>query len=166
MSKIFRGAVLAAFALFVCVIHCLPEDVKTYTNEDIGFSIDYPASWNPTKVTGGNIVVLFTGGAINRNLQVMHDQGGEEGGMAALERLAGILQNQNVFTAEWREVNGQRSYFQVVEWSSILGNNRAIRLMVPAGDYYFLVMGVCPAGEFAALSSLLEKCVLRFKIVD
>ncbi len=75
MNKIFRCAVLTVFVLFMIVIFCVSEDTKTYTSEDIGFSIDYPALWNPTKVTGGKIVVLFTAGAINRNLQVMHDQG-------------------------------------------------------------------------------------------
>jgi len=160
---------LVFLILFICSMTidlCPSENTNTYNNDNLGFSIDYPAQWNQSNVTGGNIVVLFTAGAINRNLQVMHDEGGEAGGMAALERLASILQNQKVFHAEWREVNGRRSYFQVVEWSSIIGDNRAIRLMVPHKDHYFLVMGVCPAGEFDELSPLLESCVLSFLIEE
>ena len=166
MIKGLRPVILVMLIFSMVTSLCFSENTQTYTNDDLGFSIDYPAQWNQTKVSGGNIVVLFTAGAINRNLQVIHDQGGEEGGLAALDKLANILQSQNVLTAEWREVNGRRSYFKVVEWSSILGNNRAIRLLVPAGDYYFLVMGICPAGEFAELSPLLESCVLSFQITD
>ena len=140
------------------------EKTETYVNDTIGFSIEYPATWKNAKVKGGNIVVLFLGGTFNRNVQVMYDKGGEEGGMAALEKLAGILRNQKEMVAEWKQINGQRSYYQVVEWQSPLGDSRAIRLMVPSGDNYFLVMGVCPASEFDALSPLLNKCVLSFQI--
>ena len=161
------GRILLILFIFPTTIDLYPaENTKTYLNDNPGFSIDYPAQWNQADVSGGNIIVLFTAGAINRNLQVMHDEGGEAGGMAALERLASILQNQKMLEAEWREVNGRRSYFQVVEWSSIIGNNRAIRLMVPHQDQYFLVMGVCPAGEFSELSPLLEGCVLSFVIKE
>lgn len=142
------------------------ESTKTYVNDEIGFSIEHPASWKNTKVKGGNIVVLFTGGTINRNVQVIYDKGGEQGGKAALERLAKILPNQKVKSAEWKEVNGRRSFLQVVGWQSIIGDNCAIRLMVPVEDHYFLVMGVCPAEEFATLSPLLEKCVLSFNITN
>jgi hypothetical protein len=140
------------------------EATETYVNKDLGFSLEYPASWKNANVKGGNIVVMFTGGAINRNVQVLHDKGGEEAGMASLERLAKILKTQKELTAEWRDVNGLRSFFQVVEWSSPLGNTRAVRLMVPDGDRYFLVMGVCPAGDFDALSPLLKKSVLSFRV--
>ena len=142
------------------------EATETYVNKSIGFSFDYPASWKNANVKGGNIVVMLTGGAINRNVQVLHDKGGEEAGIAALERLANILKTQKELTAEWREINGRRSFFQVVEWSSPLGDTRAVRLMVPDGDRYFLVMSVCPAGEFDALGPLLTKCVLSFRITE
>jgi hypothetical protein len=107
---------------------------------------------------------MLTGGAFNRNVQVMHDKGGEKAGMATLERLAKTLKTQKEHEAEWREVNGRRSFFQVVEWSSPLGDNRAVRLMIPDGDHHFLVMGVCPAKEFDTLGPLLTKCVLSFRI--
>ncbi len=164
MKKSLGFVVLILFICSMSIDLCSSENTKAYNNDKFGFSIDYPVQWNQANVTGGNIIILFTAGAINRNLQVLFDEGGETGGMAALERLASILQNHKVFKAEWREVNGRRSYFQVVEWSSIIGNNRAVRLMVPHEDYYFLVMGVCPAGEFGELSPLLEGCVLSFKI--
>jgi hypothetical protein len=142
------------------------EKTDTYANEDIGFSLEYPASWAESRVQGANIVVFFSGGAINRNVQVMYDHCGEEGGMAVLENLANILNNQRVISSEWKEVNGRRSFFQIAEWTSILGGNRAIRLMVPSGDHYFLVMGVCPAEEVGELSPLLERCILSFRITD
>lgn len=142
------------------------ETTETYVNRDLGFSIEYPASWKNANVRGGNIVVMFTGGSINRNVQVMHDKGGEEAGKATLERLAEILKTQNELTAEWRDVHGRRAFFQVVEWSSPLGINRAVRLLVPDGDQHFLVMGVCPAGDFDALGPLLTQCVLSFRMTE
>jgi len=167
MSKLshfaFLGIVISAL-LAVSVL--ATEATETYVNKSIGFSFEYPVSWKNANVKGGNIVVMFTGGAINRNVQVLHDKGGEEEGKAALERLAKILKTQKELTAEWRDVNGHRSFFQVVEWSSPLGDNRAIRLMVPDGDHYFLVMAVCPAGEFETLSPLLTKCVLSFRVTE
>jgi hypothetical protein len=142
------------------------EDTEAYVNEDLGFSFDYPGSWKNANVKGGNIVVMFTGGAINRNIQVLHDTGGAEAGQDALQRLAEILKTQKELTAEWRDVDGRRAFFQVVEWNSPLGDTRAVRLMVPEGDRYFLVMGVCPAGDFTALGPLLTKCVLSFRITE
>jgi hypothetical protein len=140
------------------------EDTQAYVHKELGFSFDYPVSWKNANVKGGNIVVMFTGGAINRNVQVIHDKGGEKAGISTLERLAKILKTQKEKIAEWRVVNGRRSFFQLVEWSSPLGDNRAVRLMVPEGDHYFLVMGVCPAGEFDTLGPLLTQCVLSFRI--
>ena len=160
---VFLGIVIYA----VLAMGILAEEAtETYVNKSIGFSLDYPASWINANVKGGNIVVMFSGGAINRNVQVLHDKGGGEAGIASLERLAKILKTQKEQTAEWREINGRRSFFQVVEWSSPLGDNRAVRLMVPDGDQYFLVMGVCPAGEFETLGPLLTKCVLSFRITE
>jgi len=159
----FLGLVISA-VLAVGVL--ATESTETYVNKEIGFSFEYPTSWKNANVKGGNIVVMFTGGAFNKNVQVLHDIGGEEAGKATLERLAKILKTQKELSAEWRDVNGRRSFFQVAEWSSPLGDNRAVRLMVPDGDHYFLVMGVCPAGEFDVISPLLKKCVLSFRVID
>jgi len=160
---IFLG--MAATALLIVKISAT-EATETYINKDIGFSLEYPAAWKKANVKGGNIVVMFTGGAINRNVQVLHDTGGEEAGKAALERLAEILKTQKELSAEWRDIKGRRAFFQVVEWSSPLGDTRAVRLMVPEGDRYFLVMGVCPAGDYDALGPLLTECVLSFRIIE
>ena len=163
--KAFQSLVLS-FGLLVYLsgMALAQESTTTYTNEEIGFSIEHPVSWKNAKVQGGKIVVLFMGGAFNRNVQVMYDKGDEEAGIAALERLAKILRTQKELTAEWKVINGLRSFVQVVEWKSALGNSNAIRLMAPLGDRYFLVMGVSPAGEFQKLRPLLEKCVFSFKI--
>ena len=140
------------------------ESTTTYTNEEIGFSIEYPASWKNANIKGGNIVALFTGGAFNRSVQVMYDKGGEEAGMTALKKLSRILRTQKELSTEWKVVNGLRSFVQTVEWKSALGNSNAIRLMAPIGDNYFLVMGVSPADEFKKLGPLLEKCLFSFKV--
>jgi hypothetical protein len=166
MRKSLSLILSIAFILAIGVLASAHDGTKTYVNTEIGFTMEYPASWKNTKVEGGHIVVLFTGGAINRNVQVIYDRGGEEGGKAALERLANILRTQKELSAEWKEINGRPSFLQIVEWESLIGANRAIRLMVPFDDHYFLVMSVCPAGEFEDLRPLLEKCVLSFKIID
>lgn len=166
-SKIIHYAFFGVVISVVLAVGIMAtEATETYVNKGIGFSFEYPASWKNANVKGGNIVVMFTGGAINRNVQVLHDKGGEEAGKATLERLAKILKTQKELTAEWRDVNGRRAFFQVAEWSSPLGDNRALRLMVPDGDHYFLVMAVCPSGEFETLSPLLKKCVLSFRITE
>jgi hypothetical protein len=163
--KGFRLLVFS-FGLSVCIagMASAKGGTTTYTSEEMGFSIKHPSSWKNANVKGGNIVVLFMGGAFNRNIQVIYDRGGEEGGRAALDRLAKILGSQKELSAEWRVVNGIRSFVQVVEWKSALGNSNALRLMAPLGDRYFLVMGVSPAGEFQKLRPLLEECVFSFKI--
>ncbi len=140
------------------------EVTKTCVNKDPGFTIEYPATWKRSNIKGGNIVVLYMGGKFNRNIQVMYDKGGEEGGKAALKRIAKILRTQKELSAGWKEINGRRSFLQVVEWKSPLGVTRAIRMLVPIKDHYFLVMGVCPGVEFGSLEPLLKKCVLSFKI--
>ena len=163
--KGIKSLVLSFLLLvFLAGMASAQEGTTTYTNDEIGFSIEHPASWKNANVKGGNIVVMFVGGAFNRNVQVMYNKGGEESGKAALERLAKILRTQKELSAEWKVVNGLRSFVQVVEWKSALGNSNAIRLMAPLGDHYFLMMGVSPAGEFQKLRPLLEKCVFSFKI--
>ncbi len=163
MRKSLSLILSIVFVTSITLIAFADESTKSYVNNEIGFSIEYPSSWINTKVEGGNIVVLFTGGAINRNLQVIYDKGGEEGGKATLERLANILRTQKELSAEWKEINGHRSFLQFVEWESIIGTTRAIRLMIPGNNHYFLIMGICPAGEYEDLHPLLEECILSFK---
>lgn len=165
MSKLYLKSFLSLVIMVAAAAGIwATEATETCVNKDLGFSFEYPASWKVANVKGGNIVIMFTGGVFNRNVQVMHDKGGEKAGLATLERLAKILKTQKELTAEWREVNGRRAFFQVVEWSSPLGDNRAVRLLVPDGDHHFLVMGICPAGDFNTLGPLLTKCVLSFQI--
>ena len=164
MRLLAHFSVCAAFIGLVAMLVGAQETTKVYVNDEIGFQIEYPSSWEQAKVKGGNIVVLFTGGAINRNVQVMQEEGGEQEGRARLNKLAKILPNHRELSGEWRDVNGRRAYFQTAEWTSLFGANKAIRLMVPAGDHFFLVMAVSPAGEFEKLRPTLEKCVLSFKI--
>lgn len=140
------------------------ENTTTYVNNDMGFTIEHPSSWKNTHVEGGNIVVLFMGGAMNRNIQVMYDKGGEEAGTAALQKLAEILGTQKELSAEWKDINGRRSFLQEVEWTSMIGSNWAVRLMVPKEDHFFLVMGVCPSREVDDLGPLIRQCVLSFQV--
>ena len=163
--KCFQSLVLSfGLLVFLAGMASAQENTTTYTNEEVGFSIQHPASWKKVNIKGGNIIVLFTGGVFNRNVQVMYGKGGEEAGQAALERLSKILRTQKELSAEWKVVNGLRSFVQIVEWKSELGNSNAIRMMSPLGDHFFLVMGVSPAEEFQKLRPLLEKCLFSFKV--
>ena len=159
-AHVMRGVLISA-CLTAAVF--AQDATKVHTNDEIGFSIECPASWKEGAIKGDTIAASFMGDKINKSLQVIYNKGGEKEGMANLDKLGRLLK-QTELSKEWKSVNGRRAFLQVAKWRNLLGETAAVRLMVPAGDHYFLVMGVCPGGEFETLRPLLEKCVLSFKI--
>ena len=138
-------------------------ETDVFTSKDLGFSIEYPTGWKEGTIRGETILVSFSGGTIARTLQVISDKGGEQEGMARLDKLGNLLR-QKERKAEWKTVNGRRAYVQLAEWKNIMGVNVAVRMMVPLKDRYYLVLGHCPLKEFEKLGPTLEKCVLSFKV--
>ena len=62
---------VVACAVLLTGVVALAEETQVYSNKDLGFSMQYPASGAKDKIRGETIVVAFTGSKFNINIQVI-----------------------------------------------------------------------------------------------
>ncbi|NOZ24223.1 MAG: hypothetical protein GXP25_24370 [Planctomycetes bacterium] len=148
-----------------CSQHGGPSGTAVYTDQSHAFRLRYPKKWQRVPMEG-TAVVLFSGGGSNRQMTVFCEPGGEEQIGEEIRQLGRSLPAHKVLDAGWTTVHGRRAYFQEAQWNSPLGDNRAFRLFVPAGDRFFVVCASTPAKEFERFAPLLRSCVLSFEVTE
>lgn len=137
------------------------EGTRTYHDPRLGFTLKYPSDWRLVEA-GATAAVFFHGGGTNRQITVTHESGSEPAIAQAIQQFKSMPDFKEI-KGEWIEAKGRRVYLQTATWSSPLGDNQAIRLYVPDGDHFYVVMGMAPLPEFGRYASLIEKCVLSFE---
>jgi len=158
---------IASAALILCVLSCSPHGgargTALYTDSTQGFRLRYPQTWKVLG-PGDTPLVMFSGGGTNRQITVSTETGGEAQIAEKLKQFDAFFPGHRVLEAGWTTVNGRRAYLQTARWNSPLGDYKAYRLFVVAGDRFFLVSALTPANEFDHYARVLRACVLSFEV--
>lgn len=154
-------AVLLLLVLDSCSPSGTSSKTETYTDEQLALRISHPAGWKRIKA-GGSVKLMLSGGP-NRQITIADELGDEKEIAAALEHFRKSVPNYREFQGGWIDLNGQRAYLQTISWNTPLGDNKAVRLYVPAGVHFFVVTAMAPLAEFDRYASLFRDCALSFE---
>lgn len=140
------------------------EPVVSLRLGDSPYEIVRPARWLQGPVTGPTVVSSWVASDhfLYPLMQVTLEElptPGEAGVNQLLANLPRLLPGYKLIEGEWVEIGGIRVHRSVAVWTSIFGELKATRLLVPWKDKAYAVTFADLARDFAGNASLYDKCI-------